>query len=373
MRAGVKRRTAVVSAVNLVNGGPLTVLRDCVDAACASLPENWDVVVFVNRHGLLKNERARMIPVAYPKRSWFLRMWFEWVELRKHAAEIKPDLWLSLHDISPNVGECRQAVYCHNATPFFDIRLGDAIFEPPLLLWRLLYQYVYRINIKKNFAVIVQQCWIRDKFRRWVTPKNQLVVARPVLLNNTQDGTDRPRAADDHLVSFLYPGLSRAFKNFEVLCEAAKVLEARDVKGFEVRLTISGTENRYARWLFRRYSGVSTVRFIGLQNREQMVEEYRAADAVLFPSRLETWGLPISEAKQYNKPLLVADLPYGHETVGSYANVEFFPPNDAATLADHMQAIIEARWQPAGAVVNEPDQPYAPNWVALWGQLTAGL
>ena len=138
-------------------------------------------------------------------------------------------------------------------------------------------------------------------------------------------------------------------------------------------MTLSGDENRYSKWLYAKYNFIPELHFVGLQNREQMVIQYREAAAVIFPSKLETWGLPISEAKLYNKPLLVADMPYAHETVGTYDRVSFFPPTEPGALADLMQSVIERRWQPVGAKGEDPSQPFARNWNELWQLMTEGL
>ena len=112
--------------------------------------------------------------------------------------------------------------------------------------------------------------------------------------------------------------------------EAVKLLQARGVRNFEVRLTIDGTENRYARWLKRRFGQLPNLRFLGLQSHDRMLEHYKEGNALLFPSRLETWGLPITEAKQHQLPMLVAEVPYAHETVGEYDLVSFFDPQNPA-------------------------------------------
>ena len=57
-------------------------------------------------------------------------------------------------------------------------------------------------------------------------------------------------------------------------------------------------------------------------------------DCLLFPSKLETWGLPLSEAKAYGKPILAANLPYAKETIGNYDFVSFFDINNPKELAE---------------------------------------
>ncbi len=55
---------------------------------------------------------------------------------------------------------------------------------------------------------------------------------------------------------------------------------------------------------------------------------------VVFPSKLETWGLPIIEAKEFNKPIFLADLPYAYETLGIYDKAKFFDINNPMALAE---------------------------------------
>lgn len=50
---------------------------------------------------------------------------------------------------------------------------------------------------------------------------------------------------------------------------------------------------------------------------------YNTSDCLIFPSKLETWGLPISEMKFFGKPILIADELYAKETVGGYDKVQF--------------------------------------------------
>jgi glycosyltransferase involved in cell wall biosynthesis len=172
---------------------------------------------------------------------------------------------------------------------------------------------------------------------------------------------------------FIYPALPRVFKNIETLCKATQILTSRSISGFEVRLTLDGTENRYARWLRERFGNTAKVRFIGRQTKDEMTAHYDEASAVVFPSKLETWGLPITEAKAQRRPLLVADLPYARETVGTYDLVSFFPAESAEALADLMQSMIEKTWMPTGSRCSKPEAPFAPDWASLWGILTNGL
>jgi glycosyltransferase involved in cell wall biosynthesis len=316
--------------------------------------------------------RPRVIAVPYTKHSWLRRLWLEWHEFHKHSRDLRPDLWVSLHDISPNVGPARQAVYCHNPTAFFDVRPRDVFFEPSLLLFRLGYGWLYRTNLSRNRAVIVQQAWLREEFRKWVKAPTEIIVAHPVAPSDGEyESVPQTRSAAP--ATFLYPALPRAFKNVELLCRAVEQLDGDPRWQSQLVLTIAGTENRYGRWLKKTFGKLRTIRFAGRQSREQMQRLYAEADCLLFPSRMETWGLPITEAKQYRLPMFVADLPYARETVGSYPAVEFFDIDDYRGLARKLQAFQQGQFQFQAARADPPQEPFAADWGNLVRKLTSSV
>jgi glycosyltransferase involved in cell wall biosynthesis len=240
--------------------------------------------------------------------------------------------------------------------------------EPTFLMFNQLYALLYRLFIRRNYCVIVQQDWLRAEFIRRMG-QLPVVVAHPSMQIDRLASTPKPRPT----FVFIYPALPRVFKNVETLCKAAQILASRGGSGFEVRLTLDGSENRYAGWLRNRFGDTAQVRFIGRQTKDEMAAHYGEASAVVFPSKLETWGLPITEGKAQRLPLLVADLPYARETVGTYDLVSFFPAESAEALADLMQSMIEQTWRPTGNHHPDPAAPFAPDWASLWGILISGL
>jgi glycosyltransferase involved in cell wall biosynthesis len=357
-------RRLVVSAVNLTEGGTLTVLRDFVAAACKTLPPEWELVVFVHSRGLLDAPRARLIEIPDAKGSWLRRIWTEWYRFRKYARELQPDLWLSLSDTSPSVGAVPQAVYCHNPNPFFPVTARSVLFQPTQLVFRVLYPWLYRINLRRNRAIVVQQEWLRAEFRKWTGDGVRIIVAHPSAPQPIAAGArERGRRV------FIYPTLSRPFKNIELIGRAVQELERSGSWDGEVIVTVDGTENRYARWLQRRFGSCRTLHFAGRQTREQMQSLYARADCLLFPSWMETWGLPITEAKQFGLPMLVADLPYARETVGNYERVEFIDVHDPHALAAKMRAFREDRLPFVPAMHPEPRPPFVWGWSDLVREL----
>ncbi|WP_178377087.1 glycosyltransferase [Chryseolinea serpens] len=262
----------------------------------------------------------------------------------------------------------RRAVYCHNPAPFYKVSWREFLIEPKFALFNLVYLIFYRINIKRNKYTIVQQDWLRDEFAAiFGLRKEDIIVARPEGVSQSE--VSRPKV--DGVKRFIFPALPRVWKNFEVIGEAVTILNARGITNFEVMWTLSGDENKYASWLKQQYADVHGIHFLGGLKRSRLFEVYGEVDCLIFPSKLESWGLPISEFKNFNKAILLADLPYAHETMGNYDKVSFFSPSSAADLAERMIGIIEGKDDFDGNTLKKIQQPYAKNWDALFTILLA--
>lgn len=235
------------------------------------------------------------------------------------------------------------------------------MFEDPTFgLFVFFYHYMYKINIQRNDYVIVQQNWLRQRFSAlFKLQQSRIIVAHPRVDHPIVPGSPGKK------VVFIYPSFPRVFKNMEVIGEAVALLQAKGITDYEVVLTISGEENKYARRIKKKYKHLPAIRFMGLQPREKIFEWYAQASCLIFPSKLETWGLPISEFKQTGKPMLLADLPYAYETVGSYDHVAFFDPLSAGALAAKMESVI--RGDAIGtARAAAMAQPVSENWTELF-------
>lgn len=366
-KALVTRRpqTLVVSGVNLVEGGTLTVLRECLRAALNVLSADWQIVALVHNAELVGVPGIAYREFPRVKTSWLRRLWFEYWQCRSLSRRLNADVWFALHDMTPTVVAPRQAVYCHNPMPFYRMTVREIWLAPKLLLFNSLYGLIYRVNIGRNHAVVVQQEWLRREFERRFGARN-VIVARPV-------PNDRASSVCSRLSGtvFLYPALPRVFKNFELIGDAVRWLEQRSDWRGEVRITIDGHENAYAAQIRSRYGGLKSLKFVGLQSRESMARQYRDADCLLFPSRLETWGLPLTEAKSHGLAILAADLPYAHEAVGTYDAAAFFDVSDPIALGNQLLAFQKAELKFSAQIADPVREPYAADWPALIRTLVA--
>lgn len=357
--------TIVISGVNLTEGGILSILQDCLKALKPrNLLTKHKVIVFVHSKDFVREYINDFEIIEYPlvKTSWFKRLNFEYVESKKLSKEIKPDYWISLHDMTPNVICKTQVVYCHNPSPFIKLTVSEQFKDIKFALFNAFYKYLYGINIKRNKFVIIQQTWLREEFYRRY--KVDSIVAHPHIESNLELEKLDSAASQNKFLIF-YPAFPRIFKNFEVLLKAAELLsKKRD--DFEVVITITGQENTYSKELFENYSKYKFIKFVGKISRKEVYSYYSDASCLAFPSRLETWGLPLSEFKSFNKPILSANLPYAKETIGEYKKVKFFEPNDPNQLSEYLDLLIEKRLNFDGNKAIVPAAPFAQNWDELF-------
>lgn len=357
--AGTGKPTLVVSAPNLTEGGPLRILRDCV-AVLAEKTDQVATIVVLHDAALIPDYPGiTKIVHARAKQSWLRRMIYEYVDASSIARSVRADIWLSLHDITSRVPTPVQYVYCHNPSPFYRLGLREALLEPKFALFNAFYGRLYGLGIRRNRAVIVQQEWIKQEFADRYRPP-RVVTAWP----HIDPPETAPQAQKGPSRTFLFPSFPRVFKNFEVLCDAVRLLSRDGSWNGEVRMTIDGSESRYARTIKTMAADLPAIKLIGLQDKAGMEAEYARADAVLFPSKLETWGLPISEARERGKTIILADLPYARETLGTYDGAVFVDPGRPEAWASAMRDAAAGSLVP-DPPTHDPVEPDFRTWDAL--------
>lgn len=363
----IEKKIVVISAINIHEGGMLTILQDCL-LNLSEYDKNIRIIAIVHNKAFVPGKGIYKIELAKSRGSWLRRLYYEYFYFKKLSRRIKPFLWISLHDISPNVEATRRAVYCHNPSSFYNVSPSQIKLDPKFLVYNILYDFLYKKNIKKNDFVIVQQSWIRDRFNKMFSVDiNKIIVATPTI--SMASSFNFEQSSSQLITTFFYPSFPRIFKNFETLMEASKILNKKTNKEYNVIVTISGNENNYSKWLQKKFNNDPHIKFVGVQKKSEVEKMYQQCSCVVFPSELETWGLPITEGKSYNKPLLLADLPYAHETVGEYNKASFFEPRNAEQLSNLMLGIIDNTIQFKNTISISLSPPYTKTWNELFSVL----
>lgn len=100
----------------------------------------------------------------------------------------------------------------------------------------------------------------------------------------------------------------------------------------------------------------SDVVLLGTVDDEELPLWYRAADAFVFPSQKEGWGLAVLEAMASSLPVVATDIPVFREYLLAGRDALLVPPGRSASLAEAMRRMVDdgdlrARLRLAGAQV----------------------
>ena len=284
-------------------------------------------------------EHFEIIELPDSRKSWLNRIKYEYFFFRKYSKDKDILLWISIHDMTPRVHAKHEVTYFHNPTFAHKADRNDFKYSKKVFLFSLFYKYLYRLNVRSNDFVIVQQDWIADSISSVLKLDASRIMVMPAEHKLEKHTVDFSAKMKPYM--FFFPSVCRHFKNFEIICEASRILNRKGYGDlFQVYLTIDGSENLYAKEIVDKYGNEKNIHFCGLLPMDQVFSYYEKAGCLIFPSKMETWGLPISEAKQFSLPMLVADLPYAHETVGNYDKVCFFDEKNAEELAEYMLKVI---------------------------------
>ena len=115
-------KTIIISAVNLVEGGGLSILQKCAQEISIFNLKNsntYKVIILIHDKALLpKYENVIYIEYPLAKKNWFFRVFYEYIFFYFVSKQYKPLIWFSLHDITPNVKAKYLYTYMHNPSPF---------------------------------------------------------------------------------------------------------------------------------------------------------------------------------------------------------------------------------------------------------------
>jgi glycosyltransferase involved in cell wall biosynthesis len=133
----------------------------------------------------------------------------------------------------------------------------------------------------------------------------------------------------------LFVGTLEPRKNLETLISAYAAWRARTLTGeqvnteHDVHLVLAGARGWFYDEVFRRVAQAGLeerVHFAGYVPHDELPEWYRAAEACVYPSLFEGFGLPVLEAMACGTPVLCSAAPGVAEAAGDAALT--VPPMD---------------------------------------------
>lgn len=323
--------------------GALSILMDLYDDVVRKEDKNvvWDFIVSTP----LLNSTSHIASKRFPwvKKSWLHRFFFEHFYSKKIIENMAPDVLLSLQNFGVKNYKGKQLVYLHLPFVLTDYRFE--IKRDGIRLW--LYQNIIKYFIWNSYndvdMVIVQTEWMKRTLLS--KAKISLDKIRIVYPKINLDSINQYKDNQIHRKVFFFPATAFAYKNHFLILEACEWLKRQHICDFKVIFTLNskgktGYEKRLVDYI-KTYN-LTNIEFCGMIGREQVFELY-SRSVLLFPSLVESFGMPLLEARFSGSFVLSARTPFAEEILKGYSNGYFYSGDDSRQLALLMKDVMSGQ------------------------------
>jgi glycosyltransferase involved in cell wall biosynthesis len=302
-----------------------------------------------DRYVVLLNKEMPTLPIpgvdyhfvdttSYIKRIWHDNLGFKML-MKKLG--FTPDKIVSLQNMGIKCYKNTPTlVYYHQSIPFFPNKWNLFYTDERILFY---YKYFYPYFVKKSIGkktVFVGQIPFITKniVSSFHIPQERVYTLFPdVDIPNVNLVSSYPKW-DDGMAHFLYPATPYRYKNHNVILEALNLIGSRELSGKAmVHFTVLPEESSSLVKTIKELDIENIVELMGVVPRDTLLSMYKSATALLFPSEVETLGLPIIEAAAFGLPIIVSNLEYAHDVIGNYEGVSFVPTKDANKWAEEIK------------------------------------
>ena len=308
------------------SGGAATVLQSFYEEFKKDTENEYIFVLSV--YELPETENIKVLNFPEVKKSMLHRLYFDHFVAHKLVKQYQADRVLSLQNIELPHAKVPQIVYEHNALPFSEYKFKPWEAFRPWYSQQILGRMMKK-SIRRAEKVLVQTNWMKEEIiRQYGIPADRVEVKFPPV----EMPKPHPWKMDETCPTFFYPAGPPAYKNHRTFLKACELLKEQGMEDYRVIWTVTGEENEGMKKLKAEAEEKQLpIEFIGPVPRTQLFEQY-ASSVLVFPSYIETIGLPLLEARSVGAPILSADCLYARDGVGDYERAEFYPPMDAEKL-----------------------------------------
>jgi len=326
----------IVFDVPAETGGALAILKQYYEEAMNDLNNDWCFVISTPE--LVELENVRVLNFPWVKKSWFHRLYFDRFVAHKIVEQYKADEVVSLQNVIVERVRCKQTLYLHQSLPFAEKRYRILENFKFWVYQNLISRMIFK-SIRKADTVIVQTEWMKDACVQKVgVSLDKFEVIQP---NVNIEVKKSYKQENENNILFFYPSNAFVYKNHKVIVEAARLLKQQGIDNYNIVFTLKGDENGNIKKIYDVVKANNLpIRFIGQISLEE-VYEYYCKSILIFPSYIETFGLPLLEAKIHGAPILASDCAFAHEILKNYDKVQFFNAVNSEELSEEMSKTIK--------------------------------
>ncbi len=324
--------TIMIYDVHASESGALAILDDLYNQIKVYKDKTvkWIFIVSIPNYKETKNIVVKRFP--WVKKNWGYRYYFDNVTTRKLLHKFKPDQVFSLQNKGISFYHNRQLVYLHLPFILTDHKFNIRVDGKKLWLYQnVVSKYIFR-SLRKVDMTIVQTQWMKTALIEKAGIKTDKVIIQQPDIRGNSIGAFEDIEANRR--RFFYPATAFTYKNHMTALKAIKYAQDKGLSDYEVIFTIQPNENDYTKQLFE-YSQKNNlnVQFSGPISRKEVFKMYTKS-ILLFPSYVESFGLPLLEARMSASPVIASDTPFSHEILDGYQKVIFCGEQDYKAIGE---------------------------------------
>ena len=333
-----EKESIIVNATALDSSGALNILFQFVE----NIPDSgylW--IIFVSDKIMLPPSRRNVdvIPIKGVKSLFKRFIWDAFgVSAWLHKHGIRPIAAVSLQNTGFRTGfNVPCFIYYHQSIPFVPKQWNPLVRnQRTLWFYKNIYPFFVRLFINSYTNVFVQLEYIRlefhDKFK--VPLSNIHVVVPSVSKPDCSEISDIDLPEEQ--INIFYPATSFFYKNHDIVIKAMSHIV--DIK-VALYLTVNSDDIHV--------TGNVDVVYMGRIPYSKVLSMYKSCDGLVFPSYIETYGLPLLEAASMGVPIIASDLPYAREVLAGYDGVTYVPYDDARSWEKAIRSLRKGcRYKP---------------------------
>lgn len=321
----------VVNDIAASSGGAMAILTSFYNYIRENDKDNtW--IFLVSNDCLQETERIKIVKREDVKKNWIRKLKFDFLDGARYIDSFSPDYVISLQNVLTFGVKAAQAVYVHQAIPFQNNK-KFSFFEEEERVYAF-YQYFVGFLIKRSVKaanqVFVQTKWMKRNVAWKAAVSDEKITVIPIECESFDISQEFDEGSTSH--SFFYPAaFESCYKNQKCIYDACELLRNEGRTDYQIALTLE--ESSYK---------ANEIVCCGRLNKSEMLAHYQKSTLV-FPSYLETVGLPLVEAMSVGAVVLAADCEYAHEVLDSYENAYFFNPFKPDELKNRMMDVMDGR------------------------------
>jgi glycosyltransferase involved in cell wall biosynthesis len=322
----------IIFAPNVGSGGGLVLLRELLYANNTKQP----LVAIVDSRGKPQIEVDKVQgQIIWAKASLLGRLRAEWQLQRLGNSE---DIVLCFHNLPPLLSNSAQLVcYVHSV-----FALENAFREQTLGWERFRYamERFIAAGLKRRVArYVVQTLLMQDRLARWfgdnpppidILPFSTLLPTLPEPAGS-REFEGFPNELINQRFDFFYPSEGSQHKNHMRLFAAWCLLADA---GHFPRLAVTLHPGHDADLVHALQSAINSsgllIENLGRLEHSEVMAHYRAAGALIYPSFVESFGLPLIEAARLQLPILAPELDYVRQVCEPSQTFDPFSPRSIA-------------------------------------------